>query len=115
MPMIAPWHVGWAKPRTCAACPRQPLYSLRRRSWARARYVGAQSTEPSGALCPPCAGPPLRSVSSDVTEMPGAIEQARLVRRILVQHGDAGIVEALRNDDACGQARMALDQSTADQ
>jgi hypothetical protein len=37
------------------------------------------------------------------------------VGRILVQHGDAGIVEALWSNDAYGQQRMALDEGTADQ
>jgi len=31
-------------------------------------------------------------------EVPGAIDQARPVRRVFVQYGDPGIVETLRND-----------------
>ena len=37
------------------------------------------------------------------------------MRRILVQHGDAGIVEALGRNDAVGQPRMALDQGAGDE
>ena len=36
-------------------------------------------------------------------EMPGAINQAHRMWRILVQYGHARIVEELRNDDAFGQ------------
>ena len=40
--------------------------------------------------------------------MPGAIDQAYPVWRIFMQHGHARIVEALWNNDACGQQRMSL-------
>src|SRR5262245_41758752 len=46
-------------------------------------------------------------------QVPGAIDQAHPVRRIFMQHGQARIVETLRNEDAFGHQRMALDKSAA--
>jgi hypothetical protein len=48
-------------------------------------------------------------------EVPGTIDQAHPMRRIFMQHGDARIVEALRNDDALQQQSMSLDEGAADQ
>src|SRR6266540_2152844 len=47
--------------------------------------------------------------------MSGAIDQAYPVWHIFMQHGYARIVEALWNNDACGQQRMSLDEGTADE
>ena len=48
-------------------------------------------------------------------EVPGTIDQAHPMRRIFMQHGDARIVEAPRNDDALQQQSMSLDEGAADQ